>query len=80
LDIKKRQENEKKFSYWAEQPDGSKIYWFEITGRMGWKARYIKTVDNNEVTLSFRQEIYDGKGVLVEIHEKNPINKGHRKI
>ena len=53
---------------------------FEIVGRMGWKAKYLKIVDQDEITLSFWQEIYDDKGLLVEIHEKYPIDKGHKKI
>ena len=44
------------------------------------EARYVKTVDLNEATVSFRQEIYNENGVLVEIHEKYPIDNGHIKI
>jgi len=80
LNINKRKENEKKFPKWEELSDGSRIYWFEIEGRMGWKAKYFKKVDNNETTLSFWQEIYDESGILVEVHEKFPIDKGHKKI
>jgi hypothetical protein len=47
---------------------------------MGWKAKYLKKVDNNESTLSFCQEIYNKAGILVEVHEKYPIDKGHKKI
>jgi len=79
LNIDKRQENEKKFSKWEELPDGSKMYWFDIEGRLGWKARYIKSVDQQEVTISFRQEIYNEHGILMEVHEKYPIDKGHQK-
>jgi len=80
LDLIKRQENEKKFPNFKELPDGSRIYWFEIEGRMGWKAKYLKTVDHQETTLSFWQEIYDETGLLVEVHAKYPIDKGHIKI
>jgi len=80
LDIKKRQENEKKFPNHKDLTDGSRMYWFEINGRIGWKARYVKIADDQEVTLSFRQEIYDEKGNLVEIHEKYPVDKGHIKL
>jgi hypothetical protein len=80
LDINKRQENEKKFPNSEELPDGSRMYWFEIEGRMGWKARYLKKVDLEEATLSFWQEIYDETWILVEIHEKYPLDKGHKKI
>ena len=79
MNIDKRQENEKKFSKWEELPDGSKMYWFDIEGRLGWKARYIKSVDQQEVTISFRQEIYNEHGILMEVHEKYPIDKGHQK-
>ena len=80
MNIYARQVNEKKFSNWEELSDGSRKYWFEIAGRMGWKARYIKIVDQEEITISFLQEIYNETGILVEIHEKYPIDKGHRKI
>jgi hypothetical protein len=80
LDFNKRQENEKKFPNWEELPDGLRVYWFVIEGRMGWKAKYLKKVDNNESTLSFWQEIYNKAGILVEVHEKYPIDKGHKKI
>ena len=33
-----------------------------------------------EETVAFYQEIFDGKGNLVEIHEKFPVDKGHRKV
>jgi hypothetical protein len=80
LNNNKRTQNENIFSEWEEMPDGSRMYWFEIEGRIGWKARYIKTVNYQEVTLSFRQEIYNETGILVEVHEKYPIDKGHIKI
>jgi hypothetical protein len=80
LDLNKRQENEKKFSNYEDLPDGSRFYWFEIEGRMGWKARYVKIVDQNETTISFRQEIYNENELLVEVHEKYPIDNGHIKI
>jgi len=80
LNINKRKENERKFPNWKDLPDGSRTYWFEIEGRLGWKARYIKTVDKEETTLTFGQEIYNEYGILVEVHEKYPIDKGHKKI
>ena len=80
MNVKKRQENERKFPNREDLADGSRKYWFEIAGRMGWKARYIKIVDAEELTLCFKQEIYDEKGVLMEVHEKYPEDKGHIKI
>jgi hypothetical protein len=74
-----RAQNEKKFGNWEEQPNGGRRYWLEIAGRLGWRARYVKQVDAQESTVRFWQEIYDGQGKLVEIHEKYPVDKGHQK-
>ncbi len=76
----KRRKNEKQFGNWTETEPGRRTYWMEIVGRFGWKARYVKVVDENENTLEFRQEIFDEYGVLREIHEKFPIDKGHQKL
>ncbi len=76
----KREQNEKKYERWAETPDGGRIYTFDVKGKYGWIAKYIKQVDSKELTISFRQEIYNEMGTLVEIHEKYPIDKGHKKI
>jgi len=75
-----RSQNEAKFKNWDELPNGGRRYWREVKGHYGWKARYIKEVDAEERTLSFYQEIYDGNGDLVEIHEKFPVDKGHQKV
>ena len=74
----KRQLNEKKFPNWENLPDGGRRYWLEVKGKHGWKARYIKEVNEFEETVKFFQEIYDGEGNLIEIHEKFPLDKGHR--
>lgn len=47
---------------------------------MNWKARYVKVVDENERTLKFYQEIYDNENILIEVHEKYPVDKGHKKV
>ena len=70
----------RKFSNFKELPDELRLYWFEIEGRTGWKTRYVKIVDRDEVTVSFRQEIYNEEMILVEIHEKYPIDSGHKKV
>jgi len=75
-----RSQNEWKFGRWDELPSGGRRYWFDVAGRRGWTARYLKEVDMNEETVRFWQEIYDEKGQLVEIHEKYPVDKGHRKV
>lgn len=80
MDHSKRQKNEKQFSSWKETMNGGRLYWFEIPGRSGWKARYVKEVNEKEETLTFRQEIYDENDVLRELHEKYPVDKGHQKL
>jgi hypothetical protein len=60
----------------------NRILWLLLAGsqRVGWRARYLKEVDAQEVTLRFWQEIYDDQGKLVEVHEKYPVDTGHRKV
>ncbi|MDR0793561.1 MAG: hypothetical protein LBE82_09665 [Chitinophagaceae bacterium] len=73
-------QNEKEFDEWSEITNGGRIYSFEIMGKRGWKAKYLKEVDANETTIKFWQEIYDEHNVLKEIHEKYPVDKGHQKL
>jgi len=75
-----RVQNEKKFGHWDELPAGGRRYWLDVSGRQGWRARYLKEVDAQESTLRFWQEIYDDQGKLVEVHEKYPVDKGHQKV
>ena len=75
-----RPQNERKFGSWEELPNGGRRYWFEVAGRRGWKARYVKEVDADENTVRFWQEIYDDQDKLVEIHEKYPVDKGHQQV
>ena len=74
-----RAQNEKKFGQWQLVPGGGRRYWIDVPGRQGWRARYLKECDANDTTLRFWQEIYDETGNLSEIHEKYPLDKGHRK-
>lgn len=76
----KRKQNEKEFDYWEELETGGRRYWFDVVGKSGGFARYVKTVDADEVTILFLQEIYDVQDQLTEIHEKYPIDKGHKKL
>ena len=75
-----RAQNEKKFGQWEELPGGGRRYRLDVTGRLGWLARYFKEVDANETILHFRQEIYNDQGKLVETHEKFPVDKGHQQV
>ena len=54
--------------------------WLDVLGKQGWKARYVKEVDADEVTVRFYQEIYDDAGKLVEVHHKYPVDHGHQKV
>lgn len=63
-----------------ELPDGGRLYRLEVRGRLGWHALYKKEVDAGEATIRFWQEIFDDQGRLVEIHEKYPLDKGHKKV
>jgi hypothetical protein len=75
-----RESNERKFGNWQDLEGGGRRYWFDVLGRNGWLARYVKEVDAGEVTTRFWQEICDESGKLVEIHEKFPVDHGHRKV
>lgn len=75
-----RTQNEKKFGQWEELPGGGRRYRLEVSGRLGWLARYLKEVDADETTVRFWQEIYDDQGKLAETHEKYPVDMGHRKV
>ena len=75
-----RQQNERKFLRWDDLPGGGRRYWLDVPGRQGWRARYVKEVDAHEATVKFWQEIYDSSGQMAEIHEKYPVNQGHRKV
>lgn len=75
-----RDSNERKFGNWRESPDGSRIYWKEVAGRGGWRAIYLKEVSPGERTLRFWQEVYDGHGKLRGLHEKYPVDTGHKSL
>ncbi len=66
-----RAQNEKKSGQWDELPDGGRRYRLDVTGRLGWLARYLKDVDANETTRRFWQQVYDDHGKLVEVQLRN---------
>jgi len=80
LDIAKRRQNERKFGTWRDLPDGGRLYSYEVKSRSGWLAKYLKQVDAEESTVRFYQEVFDGDGQLREVHEKFPVDLGHRKV
>jgi hypothetical protein len=65
---------------WRPIAKDGRLYWLDVPGKMGWRARYLKEVDANEQTVRFWQEIYDAEGSLVEVHQKYPIDLGHKHI
>lgn len=75
-----RRQNERKFPNWTDLPDGGRRYWLEVPGHSGWHAHYVKEVDVEENTVAFYQEIRDEAGEIVEVHEKYPVDKGHRRV
>ena len=75
-----RSQNERRFERWRELPGGGRCYEIITPGRHYGSAKYYKLVDEDEVTIRFWQEIYDGNGVLTEIHEKFPLDTGHHKL
>ena len=80
ISMASREQNERKFGQWITLSDGGRSYWLDAIGRQGWRARYWKAVDANEQTVRFWQEIYDETGKLIEIHQKFPVDEGHRKV
>ena len=61
-------------------PNGGRLYSYEVRGRSGWRARYVKEVDADEVTVRFYQEVFDAEGRLREVHHKYPVDLGHHKV
>jgi hypothetical protein len=39
-----RAQNEKQFGHWDELPGGGRHYWLDVSGPLGWRARYVKEV------------------------------------
>jgi hypothetical protein len=75
-----RAQNERTFKQWEELPNGGRRYFRDFVGRAGGRARYIKEVDTDERTTRFAQEIYDSAGRIVAIHEKFPVDLGHKQM
>ncbi len=80
MNNKQRAKNEREFDTWIQTEDGGRIYSFVVAGKLGWKAKYLKEVNGEEITIKFWQEIYDQNNILKEIHEKYPVDKGHQKL
>ncbi len=79
-DARKRALNERKFGAWEDLSGGGRRYWYVVEGHRGWSARYVKEVDSEERVVRFWQEIYNERGILVERHDKYPVDRGHEKL
>jgi len=79
-EMNQRRSNERRYANWAELKDGGRRYWYDVPGRLGWMARYVKEVDSSEKTVRFHQEIYDEHGRLMEVHQKYPEDTGHQHV
>jgi hypothetical protein len=53
MNKKQQQKNEIEYERWIEKEDEGRVYSFEISGKSGWKAKYLKEVNNEEVTTRF---------------------------
>ena len=80
MDARKRQQNERKYGTSSELPGGSRLYSYDVSGRSGWRVRYMKEVDAEELTVRFYQEVYDAAGTLREVHHKYPVDLGHQQV
>ena len=80
MDARKRRQNEQKYRTWLELPGGGRLYSYDVAGRSGWRATYVKEVDAEEATVRFYQEVHDGEGKLREVHHKYPVDLGHRHV
>ncbi len=75
-----REQNEKKFGNWKNLAHGGRLYHLDVPGHHGRLATSRKLTRMKIPFASFRQEIRNEKGELVEIHEKYPEDKGHQRI
>ena len=78
--MNQQKRNERKFKNWTDLQDGGRQYWYDVPGHKGWKARYVKEVNESEETMRFYQQIYDQDGQLVEVHQKYPEDTGHQLV
>ncbi len=75
-----REQNERRFKQWDDLPGGRRRYWMDRRGASSGFQRMIKVVDSDEITLQVVQEIYNDDNVLIERHQKYPIDTGHEKL
>jgi len=75
-----REQNERRFKQWQDFADGGRRYWTDRRGIISGFQRLIKIVDEHEKTMQIVQEIYNEEGILIERHQKYPVDSGHERI
>lgn len=75
-----REQNERRFKNWENLPGGGRRCWADRKRAVSGFQRMIKVVDANGITLQLVQEIYNDDNVLIERHQKFPIDTGHEKL
>jgi hypothetical protein len=78
--VASRKRNERRFPTWEDLPDGGRRYYEVKKGKIAGYARYVKTVDADETTVSIVQEVYDDSGRLIALHQKYPVDTGHQNL
>lgn len=79
MDEKKRKANETEYDLWTDNDKGGRIYYFEINGKLGWKAKYLKEMDKDEITIRFWQEIYEKEIFFGKFMKSTLLIKGIKK-
>lgn len=75
-----REQNERRFENWEILPNGGRRYWTDRQGAVSGFQRMVKVVDADENTLQLVQEIYNDDGVMIERHQKFPVDTGHETL
>lgn len=75
-----REQNERRFKNWDDLPNGGRRYWTQRRGAVSGYQRMVKIVDADETTLQVVQEIYNEDDVLIERHQKYPVDTGHQRL
>ena len=75
-----REQNERRFKNWQDLAEGGRRYWTDRKGAVSGFQRMVKIVDSGENTVQVVQEIYNDDSILIERHQKYPVDTGHEKL
>ena len=73
-----RKQNEGRFKRWKDLANGGREYWKDRPGEISGFQRIIKIVDEHETTQLILQEVYDDDNILIQRHQKFPMDTGHQ--